>query len=396
MSNKKRTGRGSRLVYLDNNATTQMSKPVFDAMSPFLRKNFGNPSSIHSFGGANRKYVENARKQVAKFLHTKTTKEIIFTAGGSESDNTAIFSAINSFPNKKHIITSKVEHPAVLEVFKHLQSRGYRADYINVDKNGNFDMAEFKSKISKDTALVSIMWANNETGTLFPIEEIAKITKKYGALFHTDAVQIAGKLPINLQKLPNIDMLSLSAHKIHGPKGMGALYIKDDARFMPLLIGGHQEFGNRAGTENVAGIVGFGRACELATKKIKKEKKKVSKLRDKLEKQLTKIIPDTKINGDIKNRTPNTTNISFKYVEGEAILLMMDEFGICASSGSACTSGSLEPSHVLRAMNVGFNYAHGSIRFSLSVNTTEKEIDFVIKKLPKIIKTLRAMSPFKK
>ncbi len=383
-----------KVIYLDNNATTQMSKKIFDTMLPFLRKNFGNPSSIHSFGGGNKKYVENARKQVAKFLHAKTEREIIFTAGGSESDNTAIFSAINSFPNKKHIITSKVEHPAVLEVFKYLQSRGYRADYIGVDKNGKFDLTELKQKIGKDTALVSVMWANNETGTIFPIEEIAKITKKAGALFHTDAVQMAGKLPINLSKNQNIDMLSISAHKIHGPKGVGALYIKDKTRFMAHLIGGHQEFGNRAGTENVAGIVGFGKACELATQNIKIEKSKVSKLRDRLEKGLTKAIPDTKINGDIENRTPNTTNISFKYVEGEAILLMMDEFGICASSGSACTSGSLEPSHVLRAMNVGFNYAHGSIRFSLSVNTTEKEIDFVIKKLPKIIETLRQMSPF--
>lgn len=380
------------IIYLDNNATTQTAPEVVEVMLPYFTQKYGNASSMHTFGGMNRKAVEDARKQVAALIGAQYPDEIIFNAGGTEADNTAINSALSSYPDKKHIITSAVEHPAIMEFYKKLQSRGYTVDYIGVDEFGRFNMQQFKSVINANTAIVSIMWANSETGTIFPIEEIAKITKENGALFHTDAVQAVGKIPLKVEGT-HIDMMSISAHKFHGPKGIGALYVKRGTRFMPYLIGGHQEKARRAGTENVPGIAGFGKAAEMALASVA-DTSKISSLRDFLEAQLTKNIPDAKINGDIENRLPNTSNISFGYVEGESILLHLDDYGICASSGSACTSGSLEPSHVLRAMGVNFNFAHGSVRFSLSDKTTQEDVNKVIEVLPSIIEKLRAISPF--
>ncbi|ACC97994.1 Cysteine desulfurase NifS [Elusimicrobium minutum Pei191] len=381
-----------KVIYLDNNATTRTAPEVVKEMLPYFSEHYGNASSMHTFGGENKKVIEDARKKMAALIGAQYPDEIIITAGGTEADNTAIMSAINSFPDKKHIITSAVEHPAVLEVFKNLQAKGYKVDYIGVDKNGRFNMDEFKAAVNENTALVSIMWANSETGTIFPIEEIAKITKEAGSVFHTDAVQAVGKIPVNVADT-DINMLSFSAHKFHGPKGIGALYVKRRTRFMPFIIGGHQEKGHRAGTENVPAIAGFGKACEMALENLKNTSK-TAVLRDRLEKGLLAKISHSKVNGDVENRLPNTSNISFGYIEGESILLHLNDYGICASSGSACTSGSLEPSHVLRAMCVDFNFAHGSVRFSLSDENTEQEIDFVIEKLPPIIETLRQISPF--
>jgi len=381
-----------KIIYLDNNATTQTAPEVVAEMLPYFSEKYGNPSSMHTFGGENKRAIEAARKKIANLVGAEYADEIIFTGSGSEADNTAIMSAVNSFPNKKHIITSAVEHPAVLEVFKNLQSKGLRVDFIGVDKFGVFDMDKYKSVISKSTALVSVMWANSETGTIFPIREIAELAKQNGALFHTDAVQAVGKIPVNVAD-SGIDMMSFSAHKFHGPKGIGGLYVRRGTRFLPFVLGGHQEKARRAGTENVPSIVGFGKAAEMAALRVK-DTSGIEKLRDKLEKVLLEKIPDAKVNGDQRNRLPNTSNISFGYVEGESILLHLDDFGICASSGSACTSGSLEPSHVLRAMCVGSDFVSGSIRFSLSDKTTEDEIDLVIEKLPGIIEKLRKISPF--
>lgn len=383
-----------KVVYLDNNATTQCAPAVVEAMLPFFAEQYGNASSMHAFGGNNRKAIDEARRQVAALLNATYADEIVFTSCATESDDTAIFSAVRCFPKKKHIITSAVEHPAVIEPFKYLESQGYRVDYIGVDELGRFDMERFKSVIDEDTALVSVMWANNETGTIFPIAEIAQIAHAHGALMHTDAVQAVGKIPVDVQAA-GVDMLSLSAHKFYGPKGVGALYIKRGTRFMPYLIGGHQEKHRRAGTENVPLIVGLGKAAELAQIHLADgTAARVATLRDKLEQGILSRIPDVKVNGDPAHRVPNTTNISFGYIEGESILMYLNDFGICASSGSACTSGSLEPSHVLRAMKVPFQFAHGSIRFSLSAQTTEAEIDLVLKELPPIIERLRKISPF--
>lgn len=386
--------RNMKVVYLDNNATTQCAPAVVEAMLPFFAEQYGNASSMHAFGGNNRKAIDEARRQVAALLNATYADEIVFTSCATESDDTAIFSAVRCFPKKKHIITSAVEHPAVIEPFKYLESQGYRVDYIGVDELGRFDMERFKSVIDEDTALVSVMWANNETGTIFPIAEIAQIAHAHGALMHTDAVQAVGKIPVDVQAA-GVDMLSLSAHKFYGPKGVGALYIKRGTRFMPYLIGGHQEKHRRAGTENVPLIVGLGKAAELAQIHLADgTAARVATLRDKLEQGILSRIPDVKVNGDPAHRVPNTTNISFGYIEGESILMYLNDFGICASSGSACTSGSLEPSHVLRAMKVPFQFAHGSIRFSLSAQTTEAEIDLVLKELPPIIERLRKISPF--
>lgn len=383
-------------IYLDNNATTRCYPQVVEAMLPYFSEKYGNASSMHTFGGENRHAVNAARKQMAALINAATEDEIIFTSCATESNDSVLFSVAESFPQKKHIITSMVEHPAVLEPCHVLESRGWRVDYIRVDENGRFDLEELKSLIDGNTALVSVMWANNETGTIFPIKEIAKIAHAHGALFHTDAVQAAGKIAIDVQDA-NVDFLSVSAHKFHGPKGIGALYVRRGTRFVPYLVGGHQEKRRRAGTENVPYIVGIGKAAELAQKRLADgTTQKIAVLRDKLEQGIVANIPDVKINGDIHNRVPNTTNISFGYIEGESILMYLDEFGICASSGSACTSGSLEPSHVLRAMKVPFQFAHGSIRFSLSDENTEAEIDVVIKELPPIIKRLRKISPFSK
>jgi cysteine desulfurase len=379
-------------IYFDNNATTPVAPEVLDEMLPYLRELYGNPSSMHTFGGQLHRKVEEARGKVAHLIGAEP-EEIIFTSCGTESDNTAIMNAVESLPNKKHIITTRVEHPAVLNFCKHLARKGFRVTFLPVNNLGQLNMDELLKVIHEDTALVSIMYANNETGVIFPIAEIAEILKERRILFHTDAVQAVGKIPIDTKELP-VDMLSLSGHKLHAPKGVGALYVRKGTRFHPFIIGGHQERGRRAGTENVASLIGIGKACELAGKNLTEEITYLKGLRDKLETALLKSCPDVRVNGDTNNRLPNTTNISFEYVEGEAILLRINEYGICASSGSACTSGSLEPSHVLRAMGVPFTAIHGSIRFSLSRYNTEAEIDRVIEIMPEIIKELRMLSPF--
>ena len=381
-----------KTIYFDNNATTPIAPEVLDEMLPYLRELYGNPSSMHTFGGQLHRKIEEARLRVAGLLGAGP-EEIIFTSCGTESDNTALMSAVESVPHKKHIITSRVEHPAVLNFCKHLARKGYRVTYLPVSKQGQLNGDELVKVLDEDTAVVSLMYANNESGVIFPVEELGEMLKERGILFHTDAVQAVGKIPIDLKKLP-VDMLSLSGHKLHAPKGVGALYVRKGARFHPYIIGGHQEHGRRAGTENVASIIALGKACELAGDKLSQEVIYLKGLRDKLENALLKSCPDARINGDVNSRLPNTTNISFEYVEGEAILLRLNEFGICASSGSACTSGSLEPSHVLRAMGVPATLIHGSIRFSLSRYNTEAEVDKVIEIMPPVIKELRQLSPF--
>ena len=380
------------VIYLDNNATTQVAEEVLEAMLPYFREFYGNPSSMHTFGGQVGQKIRAAREQVAALIGA-LPEEIIFTSCGTESDNSAIRSALTTQPDKKHIVTSRVEHPAVRALCAHLATQGYRITELPVDKNGILDLENLEKSMTPDTAVVSLMWGNNETGVIFPVEEAAAMAHDRGILFHTDAVQTVGKIHINM-KNNVIDMLSISGHKLHAPKGIGVLYIRRGTKYVPYLIGGHQEKERRGGTENAPSIIGLGKACELAAKNMEKENTYVKKLRDKLEAELLKRIPQSRVNGDTNDRLPNTTNISFEYVEGEAILLLMNELGICASSGSACTSGSLQPSHVLRAMGVPFTMAHGSVRFSLSIYNTEKEIDFVIEKMPGIIERLRGMSPF--
>ena len=381
-----------KIIYVDNNATTQVAPEVLQEMLPYFTETYGNPSSIHSFGGNVSYKLKEARAKVAALLRA-APEEIVFTSCGTESDNTAIKAAILSSPDKKHIITTRVEHPAIKNLYEYLSKKDYRVTFVPVDSKGNLDIDFLYKNLSEDTAVVSIMWANNETGVIFPIKEIVPVIKERGIIFHTDAVQAVGKIPVDVSKV-NVDMLSISGHKIHAPKGIGALYIRKGTRFFPFLIGGHQEKGRRGGTENVASIIGLGKAGELAIDNITIESARVKYLRNKLENEILKRIPNSMLNGDKENRLPNTTSISFEFVEGEAILLMMDELGICASSGSACTSGSLEPSHVLRAMGVPFTAAHGSIRFSLSKYNTEEEIDYIIEKLPPIIERLRELSPF--
>lgn len=381
-----------KTIYLDNNATTKVADEVLEAMLPYFNQLYGNPSSMHTFGGQVGQRIRDAREQVAALLGA-LPEEIVFTSCGTESDNAAIHSALATRPDKKHIVISRVEHPAIRALCTHLGTQGYKITELPVNKNGILDLENLEKSLTPDTAIVSLMWANNETGVIFPVEEAARMTHDRGILFHTDAVQATGKIPINM-KNNVIDMLSISGHKLHAPKGIGVLYIRRGTKFSPFLIGGHQEKGRRGGTENTAGIIGLGKACELAAKNIGTENIRVKQLRDKLEQALLKAVPQSRVNGDIQHRLPNTTNISFEYVEGEAILLLMNELGICASSGSACTSGSLQPSHVLRAMGVPFTMAHGSIRFSLSVYNTEEEVDFVIEKMPAIIERLRGMSPF--
>ncbi|MGV2830933.1 cysteine desulfurase NifS [Myxosarcina sp. GI1(2024)] len=378
-------------IYLDNNATTKIDEDVLAAMLPYLSIYYGNPSSMHTFGGQIGRAVREARSQVASLLGAEDS-EIIFTSCGTEGDNAAILAALKAQPNKKHIITTKVEHPAILNLCRRLEKDGYTVTYLSVNSKGQLDLDELQASITGNTAVVSVMYANNETGVIFPIEQIGQIVKEYGALFHVDAVQAVGKIPLNM-KTSTIDLLTLSGHKIHAPKGIGALYVRKGVRFRPLLIGGHQERGRRGGTENVAGIVALGKAAELARQHladISREKL----LRDKLERGILATIPNTAVNGDRDNRLPNTTNIGFKYIEGEAILLSLDQYGIYASSGSACSSGSLEPSHVLRALGLPYSVLHGSIRFSLSRYTTETEIDRVLEVLPDIIDRLRELSPF--
>jgi cysteine desulfurase len=381
-----------KTVYLDNNATTQVASEVIDAMLPYFREFYGNPSSMHSFGGQVAKKIQDAREQAAALIGA-SPDEIIFTSCGTESDNAAIRSALTTRPDKRHIVTSRVEHPAIRALCASLSQQGYKITEVQVDKSGLLDMEQYENSLSPDTAVVSLMWANNETGVIFPVEKAAEAAKKHGIPFHTDAVQSTGKIPFKMSANV-IDMLSISGHKLHAPKGVGILYVRRGSKFAPFLIGGHQEKGRRGGTENTPGIIGLGKACEMASANMDKENTVVRRLRDKLEKTLIATIPQSRVNGDPARRLPNTSNISFEYIEGEAILLLMNEYGICASSGSACTSGSLQPSHVLHAMGVPFTMAHGSIRFSLSIYNTEEEVSLVIDKLPPIVERLRAMSPF--
>jgi len=378
-------------IYLDNNATTKIDEDVFAAMLPYLTIYYGNPSSMHTFGGQVGRAVREARNQVASLLVAQES-EIIFTSCGTEGDNAAILAALKAQPSKKHIITTEVEHPAVLNLCGKLEKEGYTVTYLSVDGEGQLDLDELQAALTGNTAVVSVMYANNETGVVFPIEQIGKMVKEYGALFHVDAVQAVGKIPLNMAT-STIDFLTLSGHKIHAPKGIGALYVRKGVRFRPYLIGGHQERGRRGGTENVPGLVALGKAAELAEKHLASVEKE-QQLRDKLEESILNIIPNTVVNGTRAHRLPNTTNIGFKYIEGEAILLSLDQYGICASSGSACTSGSLEPSHVLRALGLPYSLLHGSIRFSLSRFTTEAEIDRVLEVLPPVIDRLRKLSPF--
>ncbi|NLI81222.1 MAG: cysteine desulfurase NifS [Deltaproteobacteria bacterium] len=381
-----------KTVYLDNNATTRVAPEVVEAMLPYLTELYGNPSSMHSFGGQVGKKIRESREAVAALIGAHPD-EILFTSCGTESDNAAIRSALTAHPGKRHVLTSRVEHPAVKAFCAHLASEGYRVTEVPVDGEGRLDMDFYRRSLTVDTAIVSLMWANNETGVIFPVEKAAEMARSKGILFHSDAVQAVGKIPIDMSR-NSIDMLSLSGHKLHAPKGIGVLYVRRGTKFHPFLIGGHQEKGRRGGTENTPSIIALGKASELSLANMEEENTRVARLRDRLEQELLARIPGSRVNGDRSNRLPNTTNISFEFVEGESILLMMNEFGICASSGSACTSGSLQPSHVLRAMGVPFTMAHGSIRFSLSIYTTDEEIDFVIEKLPPIIELLRSMSPY--
>jgi len=381
-----------KTIYFDNNATTKVAEEVLEEMQPYFCELYGNPSSMHTFGGQIGRKIRLAREQVAELLACDPS-EIIFTSGGTESNNAAIKGALAAVPNKRKVITTRVEHPAVLAACRDLENHGYTVVELGVDRQGRLDLAELEAEVDEDTVIVSIMYANNETGVVFPVERIAEIVKAKGVTFHTDAVQVVGKIPLNLSE-SNIDLLSLSAHKLHGPKGVGVLYVRKGTRLSPFMLGGHQEGGHRAGTENVPGIIGLGKACELVAKNIKQEGEKVKHLRDKLETAILRSCEGARLNGDKQSRLPNTSNISFEYIEGEAILLLLDRYGICASSGSACTSGSLEPSHVLRAMGVPFTAAHGSIRFSLSRYNTEQEIDYTIEKLPQIVNQLRELSPF--
>ena len=381
-----------KTVYVDNNATTKVAPEVLEVMLPYFTDLYGNPSSMHFFGGQVQKKVNEGREKVADLLGADPS-EVVFTSCGTESDNAAILGTLDSYPEKRHFLTTRVEHPAVNNVSSYLARKGYRVTELSVDQQGQLDLDELRESLTEETALVSIMYANNETGVIFPIEEIGEIVKARGIPFHTDAVQAVGKIPIDLKR-STIDMLSLSGHKLHAPKGIGVLYIRKGTRFSPFMIGGHQEKGRRGGTENVPYIIGMGKACELAKAHLTDENTRIRALRDYLEQKLLEKIPNALINGDRVHRLPNTLSVSFEYVEGESILLLLSGLGICASSGSACTSGSLEPSHVLRAMGVPFTAAHGSIRFSLSIYNTKEEMDYIIQHLPPIIERLRDISPF--
>jgi cysteine desulfurase len=381
-----------KTVYVDNNATTKVAPEVLETMMPYFTELYGNPSSMHFFGGQVQKQVNEAREKVADLLGADPM-EIVFTSCGTESDNAAILGTLDCYPEKRHFVTSRVEHPAVGNVATYLGRKGYRVTELSVDREGRVDLDELRESLTDQTTIVSVMYANNETGVIFPIEEIDQIVKERGIPFHTDAVQAVGKIPINLAK-STIDMLSLSGHKLHAPKGIGVLYIRKGTKFSPFLIGGHQEKGRRGGTENVPYIVALGKACELAKKNMGDENTRVKALRDYLEKRILETIPNVLVNGDRNHRLPNTVSVSFEYVEGESILIMLSDLGICASSGSACTSGSLEPSHVLRAMGVPFTAAHGSIRFSLSIYNTKEEMDYILEHLPRIVARLRDISPF--
>ncbi len=381
-----------KIVYLDNNATTMVDPEVLEEMLPFFSERYGNPSSMYDFGGDVAKNLLKARIQVASLLGADHEREIIFTSCGTESDNMAIMGILTQNSRKKHIITTRVEHPAVLNLCKKLERDGYRVTYIPVDNNGLLNTDKLKESVDSDTAIVSVMYANNETGVIFPVEEIGAFLKEKEIPFHVDAVQAVGKIPIDIKKV-NCNLLSIAGHKFHAPKGVGALYVKMGTKINPVLYGGHQEKGMRPGTENVASIIGMGKAAELSLKYLDKEHK-IKQLRDKLENGILKKFSNCSLNGSKNNRVPNTCNVGFEYIEGESILLYLNEKNIAASSGSACSSGSLEPSHVLRAMGVPFTSAHGSIRFSLSRFTVEKEIDYTLSVLPEIIERLLEISPF--
>jgi len=380
-------------VYLDNNATTQVAPEVLEEMLPFLKEKFGNPSSAYSFGGNLQKDLERARERTASLFNCHPT-EIVFTSCGTESDNFAIRGLVDAYPEKTHVITTKVEHPAVKNQVSYLKKKGLRVTEIGVDRRGNLDLAELKAAIDNETLLVSCMMANNETGVIFPLREICGIAKEHGVFVHTDAVQAIGKLPLDMAELP-VDLLAFSGHKFHAPKGVGGLFVRRGLKIRPFLIGGHQERSRRGGTENLASIVGMGKAAELALARLPEEESRVRALRDKLERGILSGIAHSEVNGDPVRRVPNTTNIGIHFIEGEALLLALDKHGICASTGSACASGSLQPSHVLRAMGIPFTCIHGSLRFSLSTYTTDAEVDYVLETLPGIVNRLRELSPFR-
>lgn len=380
-------------VYLDNNATTKVAPEVRDVMMPFFCDMYGNPSSMHAFGGQVSRYVARAREEVAAFLNC-SPEEVLFTSCATESDNTAIRGVAEYFGKATKVVTTAVEHPAVLQPCRRLKAQGHEVVELPVDHAGQIDLERLKAELKgTKNALVSIMWANNETGTVFPIEEIAGICREHGATFHTDAVQVAGKLPVDVKKVP-VDMLSMSGHKFHAPKGIGILYIRRGARLKPFMLGGHQEAGRRAGTENVPYIVGLAKACELARLGMAEESRRITALRDRLEAGILEKCPNVRVNGDRAHRLSNTLNVSFEYIEGEAIAYHLSDLGICISTGSACASGSLDPSHVIRAMGVPFIAVHGSVRFSLSRYNTDGDVDYVLEKLPPVIKRLRDLSPF--
>ena len=380
-------------IYFDNNATTRTADEVREAMLPFFGELYGNPSSMHAFGGGVAKHLADARERDAAFLNC-SPEEIIFTACATESDNTAIRGTAEWHGKDIKIITTAVEHPAVLQPARRLKAQGFEEVELPVDGVGQIDLERLRAELKgTKNALVSVMWANNETGTVFPIREIAEIAKEAGATMHTDAVQVAGKAPIDVRKVP-VDMLSISGHKFHAPKGIGLLYVRKGTKFKPFMLGGHQESGRRAGTENVPYIVGLAKACDLASANMEAEAKTVGAMRDRLEAGILASCPNVRVNGDRAHRLPNTLNVSFEYIEGEAIAYRLSDLGICISTGSACASGSLDPSHVIRAMGVPFIAVHGSVRFSLSRYNTMDEVDYVLEKLPPVIRNLRELSPF--
>ena len=379
------------VIYLDNNATTRMAPRVYEAMAPYLTELYGNPSSIHSFGSRVGRALEHARTKVAGLLGAGDEVEVLFTSCGSEGDNTAIRGILDGVPEKRHFITTAVEHPAVLGLGQHLEKKGYRVTWLGVNEDGMLDLDELRDALSDDTALVSIMYANNETGVVFPVHEAGEIVQARGIPFHVDAVQVPGKIELDVKNSP-IDLLTISAHKFHGPKGVGALYVRRGITLRPFIVGGHQERNRRAGTENVAGIVGMGEAAEFTAVDVAAEREHLGGLRDQLQGSLVSACPGARVNGARSNRLPNTLNIAFEYLEGESILVLLDEFGICASTGSACTAGSVEPSHVLRAMKVPPQWLQGAVRFSLSRYNTQAEIAFAADKIPAIIGRLQGLS----
>ena len=384
----------ARTYYFDNNATTRVAPEVRDAMLPFFCERYGNPSSMHTFGGEVARDLDRAREEVARFLNADPD-EIIFTSCATEADNAAIRGIAARVGQDLRIVTTAVEHPAVLQPCRHLKALGHEVVELPVDGLGNLDLDQLEACLAQTDkpTLVSIMWANNETGVVFPMEKIAALCKAHGATLHTDAVQVGGKIPVDVKKVP-VDLLAMSGHKFHAPKGVGLLYVRHGTALPPFLLGGHQERARRAGTENVPYIVGLAKACELARLGMADEARTLTRLRDRLEAGILATCPDVRVNGDRAHRLPNTLNVSFSYIEGEAIAYRLSDLGICVSTGSACASGSLDPSHVIRAMGVPFTAVHGSVRFSLSRENTDEEVDYVLEKLPPVIKGLRDLSPF--